>query len=1486
MQELADERAVVKRALGLLGVAVWVFEEDAGARTTTIRQTYLDALDKSDLYIGLFWKSWGKYTIDEFRHAKDKLHMDCLIYEKRAPVGQREPQLQQFLDEIGSVESESGLTIRRFADVHELDLLLQTDVPGWVGDKVRERQADKIQEQTAARLDYRFQAPPLGDRYVARPLVLKTLKTRLLPSSDGREKRVTRAVLHGPPGVGKTVIASAFAHDEEVSGAFPDGVLWLSLGEHPDLLRRLTEWARTIPDPQLAEQGYSDLEGGVGRLRSLLRDRAYLLVVDDAWTPEHIEQAFLIGGPRCLLLVTTRQERIAAKIGAEKIELAPMVEEEATELMSRWAGPISQTDAPIARQLAQEVGYLPLALELIGARVGTFGSWAAYMERWRRQRLGMLTRDRGSRGRQDSVRDSLELSLNVLSGNDRERYVRLGVFARKTLFPASAAATLWDCDLWEAADFLIDLAGQAVLFRRETEAGFRYGLHDLLYDFVLEQMGNMGVLQAHEILLAGYRDQGHGTWPSVPDDGYFFDHLSYHLIQAKRGDELIELLTGAPDWMNAKATLGTDSSLAVDVERALGLESDVIKLVKLHAVRQVIRERLGWISDTDLRTLVWRSHDTQALSQARLRPDPDGRFASLIVIYEELRSKGDPRPELLEEAEAVARGIGEGAARADALRVLGTLRLSMDDARWSSTFDDARKAANVAEGASTRWKALLGLADALRDIDIVKCREMLDAARAAAEQMTENFNRSEALPDIALAYARTGLAEDALQILETLEPGYWYRLPDMITDVLLASHRVGTLSRSLTEQAFALFDREGNTNMNATRSLSACIHALMGDREAYDAVLNTWSEEDKSWYASKARRCLVAALAAAGDFEGADREMDRIDNRRDLADALEDVVRAAGEAGYTGGDDLVSKAAPRLRPRAKREPLGEDLISHTIRVWRLLLQAGRPQEAFRLIRWLDEGDTALALNELLPELDRIDVRNRASLLEEVDQITREIQSEYCRESALRALALAFAKVRDKRADSVLEQAWAAANSRAMKTQPDRVLLGVAETFAAYSCVEVSRKILGALHNIPMRVDALCGLARFLFDRGDERYTEVLATALETGQAMTYDSDRVQALIALIDLLGHTHDPRRRSLTDEAEQLARNLPDDDLFPDKADLLFPHRRASQALANLTDCLTELKLFDEALQIAENIPDRDIRGQRRAHIAMKLSKVGDSRSDEVFDQAKAILRRSTYPGSFAENARVLMFALADAGRFDEAIEVAQIDFREEDRSNTLAAFTQTLIQAGRIEDAWEIGHSIALPSQRAEALVNLALALAQREDTRGRRLLEEVRELAQTAELPDRKASVLDELVRGLARIGELVEAEHTAETISVYDFRADAFREIADAVHATNPDRAESLLRRALTEARAIPRAEQRKRVMTTLIDTLARTQGIRRGLETLEVDSLDEFVAALVRWAPWFEKLDREFPLNALRAAITIASWIRLDWRNVPVFELD
>jgi DNA polymerase III delta prime subunit len=136
MQELAPERVAIRAALDQLNLDGWIFEMDAGARPQGIQRTYRQEINDSDLYIGVFWREFGAYTMDEFNYAKEK-DKDCLVYEKRKDIdGKRDPNLQEFLDQIGKVET--GITVRWFNTLDELREGVKQDVARWQAHKIRE----------------------------------------------------------------------------------------------------------------------------------------------------------------------------------------------------------------------------------------------------------------------------------------------------------------------------------------------------------------------------------------------------------------------------------------------------------------------------------------------------------------------------------------------------------------------------------------------------------------------------------------------------------------------------------------------------------------------------------------------------------------------------------------------------------------------------------------------------------------------------------------------------------------------------------------------------------------------------------------------------------------------------------------------------------------------------------------------------------------------------------------------------------------------------------------------------------------------------------------------------------------------------------------------------------------------------------------------------------------------------------------------------
>jgi hypothetical protein len=77
-----------------------------------------------------------------------------------------------------------------------------------------------------------FQARDLPKGYIPRPKAFDEIK-HLLLNQQGQPTTAITTALRGAGGFGKTTLALALCHDPDVQEAFPDGILWVELGEQP-----------------------------------------------------------------------------------------------------------------------------------------------------------------------------------------------------------------------------------------------------------------------------------------------------------------------------------------------------------------------------------------------------------------------------------------------------------------------------------------------------------------------------------------------------------------------------------------------------------------------------------------------------------------------------------------------------------------------------------------------------------------------------------------------------------------------------------------------------------------------------------------------------------------------------------------------------------------------------------------------------------------------------------------------------------------------------------------------------------------------------------------------------------------------------------------------------------------------------------------------------------------------------------------------------
>src|SRR5271166_5766862 len=206
--------------------------------------------------------------------------------------------------------------------------------------------------------------PPLPVNFVERPEALAALRDALI--TDGGGRHIALTALQGMGGIGKTVLAQALCHDEVVQQAFPDGVVWITIGKESafDALTRMREVGKALGDDP---SRYENELAAKHQYRSTIRKKAALIVVDDVWRSSDLEPLRAEDSPRSRLLFTTRDASIAAAMGAREHVADLLTEEQSREVLARW----SRTDVthlpPIAAQLIHECGRLPLALSMVGA---------------------------------------------------------------------------------------------------------------------------------------------------------------------------------------------------------------------------------------------------------------------------------------------------------------------------------------------------------------------------------------------------------------------------------------------------------------------------------------------------------------------------------------------------------------------------------------------------------------------------------------------------------------------------------------------------------------------------------------------------------------------------------------------------------------------------------------------------------------------------------------------------------------------------------------------------------------------------------------------------------------------------------------------------------------------------------------------------------------------------------------------------------------
>ncbi|MEO0375263.1 MAG: NB-ARC domain-containing protein, partial [Cyanobacteria bacterium P01_A01_bin.17] len=345
-------------------------------------------------------------------------------------------------------------------------------------------------EQTGIKLPFNY-APNLPANYVERPEDFTAVKLSLL--EDEFSELLVISAIYGMGGIGKSVLASALARDSEIQARFKDGILWTTLGQNPDVLSLLTDWIQVLGDYNFKPTS-TDIASG--HLRTLLssQEKSILLVVDDLWKTEDF-LPFQIGNSNCRLLVTTREAVIPGKPARHDLDVIDP--EQALQLVKNTLDQeLLEEELADVEALAKSVGYLPLALELLAAQRNSGQPWArlrqAFEQEYNRrfkilQQINAQGQGQTEKIRHLSLEVSFSLSLQRLKETHPEYYdyfLWFGVLPDDVLIIENMAATLWDCDPFDAGYALATLRARALLQDGKTQGDtLSYRLHDLMHDY-------------------------------------------------------------------------------------------------------------------------------------------------------------------------------------------------------------------------------------------------------------------------------------------------------------------------------------------------------------------------------------------------------------------------------------------------------------------------------------------------------------------------------------------------------------------------------------------------------------------------------------------------------------------------------------------------------------------------------------------------------------------------------------------------------------------------------------------------------------------------------------------------------------------------------------------------------------------------------------------------------------------------------------------
>jgi tetratricopeptide (TPR) repeat protein len=260
-------------------------------------------------------------------------------------------------------------------------------------------------------------------KFVGREEKLEQLHTQLQ-----QNERIAITAIAGMGGIGKTELALQYAIDQKNQVYYPAGLCWLRARDR-EIATELLTFAQTHLGLSIPEQ--LEIDAQVRFCWRMWPQGEALIVLDDVTDYQAIEPYLPPADPRFKLLITTRLDLGRS---VQKIDIEELDEDSTIALLESLVG-VERVRLQLAdaRALCEWVGYLPLALELLGRFLARKLDWSIVrllkaLEDKRLDAKALVETENGMTG-QLGVAAALELSWHELNEAEQELACLLGMFA-------------------------------------------------------------------------------------------------------------------------------------------------------------------------------------------------------------------------------------------------------------------------------------------------------------------------------------------------------------------------------------------------------------------------------------------------------------------------------------------------------------------------------------------------------------------------------------------------------------------------------------------------------------------------------------------------------------------------------------------------------------------------------------------------------------------------------------------------------------------------------------------------------------------------------------------------------------------------------------------------------------------------------------------------------------------------------------------------